>query len=137
MLYNAVLCLFVLYFIYKIVFLYLRKLEIKNVSDKFVFITGCDTGFGYLLARSLDARGLNVIAGCLTEKGSRNLEKETSSRIKTVLLDVTDTKSIEKAFELTKQYVGDKGKYFKVALCAIFIAKFGLYLIYISKDCHK
>ena len=25
----------------------------------------------------------------------------------------------------------------KVALCAIFIAKFGLYLLYISKVCHK
>ena len=25
----------------------------------------------------------------------------------------------------------------KVALCAIFIVKFGLYLLYISKDCHK
>ena len=28
-------------------------------------------------------------------------------------------------------------KLVKVALCAIFIAKFGLYLLYISKDCHK
>ena len=27
--------------------------------------------------------------------------------------------------------------YVKVALCAIFIAKFGLHLLYISKDCHK
>ena len=26
---------------------------------------------------------------------------------------------------------------FKVALCVIFIAKFGLYPLYISKDCHK
>ncbi|XP_060559590.1 retinol dehydrogenase 7-like [Ruditapes philippinarum] len=109
MLFDVAIGLLILYFVWKIILLYLRTLEIKQVCDRYVFITGCDTGFGYLLARSLDAKGVNVIAGCLTEKGSRNLKKEASSRIKTVQLDVTDKKSVERAFELTKQYVGDKG----------------------------
>lgn len=109
MLFDVAIGLLILYFVWKIILLYLRTLEIKQVCDRYVFITGCDTGFGYLLARSLDAKEVNVIAGCLTEKGSRNLKKEASSRIKTVQLDVTDKKSVERAFELTKQYVGDKG----------------------------
>ena len=29
-----------------------------------VFITGCDTGFGNLLARRLDSYGFTVLAGC-------------------------------------------------------------------------
>ncbi|NWS08271.1 RDH16 dehydrogenase, partial [Motacilla alba] len=61
---------------------------------KHVLITGCDSGFGNLLARQLDARGLRVLAACLTDTGAKQLRAATSKRLQTVLLDVTSSKSI-------------------------------------------
>lgn len=37
---------------------------------KYVFITGCDSGFGRLLALKLLKMGVNVFAGCYTERVS-------------------------------------------------------------------
>ncbi|XP_007888071.1 dehydrogenase/reductase SDR family member 9 [Callorhinchus milii] len=85
------------------------KLMIERVSDKYVFITGCDTGFGYLAAKTLDRHGFRVFAGCLTESGSQELKKETSERLKTVKLDVTNSNSIENATEQIRSAVGDRG----------------------------
>ncbi|VDM63990.1 unnamed protein product [Angiostrongylus costaricensis] len=46
--------------------LFLEQLYIDYVG-KFVFITGCDSGFGRLLAIRLLKMGVNVFAGCYTE----------------------------------------------------------------------
>jgi short-subunit dehydrogenase involved in D-alanine esterification of teichoic acids len=86
------------------------KAEITNLDKRYVFITGCDTGFGNLLARNLDAKGINVIAGCLTESGMKGLKSVTSARLKTVQIDVTDKESINAAFEFTKNNIGHEGK---------------------------
>uniref|UniRef100_A0A8B9HMA9 Retinol dehydrogenase 5 (11-cis/9-cis) n=1 Tax=Astyanax mexicanus TaxID=7994 RepID=A0A8B9HMA9_ASTMX len=83
--------------------------EIDKISEKYVFVTGCDSGFGNLLCRRLDKRGFNVLAGCLTEKGADDLKRVTSPKLKTCLLDVTNTASIQKAYEWTQKEVGDKG----------------------------
>ncbi|XP_029507272.2 retinol dehydrogenase 7-like isoform X2 [Oncorhynchus nerka] len=89
--------------------LYRDSLEVENVKEKYVFVTGCDSGFGNLLCKRLDRRGFRVIAGCLTEKGAEDLKRATGPYLKTVLLDVTSTGSIQKAMEYTKQEVGDNG----------------------------
>uniref|UniRef100_A0A8B9WCY5 Retinol dehydrogenase 16 n=1 Tax=Bos mutus grunniens TaxID=30521 RepID=A0A8B9WCY5_BOSMU len=77
--------------------------------DKFVFITGCDSGFGNLLARQLDLRGLRVLAACLTEQGAEQLRNQMSDRLQTVILDITKTESIAEATEWVKEDVGDRG----------------------------
>uniref|UniRef100_A0A8C5PBE2 Retinol dehydrogenase 7 n=1 Tax=Leptobrachium leishanense TaxID=445787 RepID=A0A8C5PBE2_9ANUR len=82
---------------------------LPNLSDKYVLITGCDSGFGNLLARQLDRRGMRVLSACLTEKGADNLKKETSSRLQTVILDVTNSQSVSSAAIWVAQVVGDKG----------------------------
>ncbi|XP_063806810.1 retinol dehydrogenase 7-like [Pseudophryne corroboree] len=82
---------------------------LENLSDKYVLITGCDSGFGNLLAKQLDRRGMRVLAACLTEKGAENLKKETSSRLQTVILDVTDSKSVSSAAKWVATTVKDKG----------------------------
>ncbi|KAM9319931.1 retinol dehydrogenase 7-like [Gastrophryne carolinensis] len=82
---------------------------LEDLTDKYVFITGCDSGFGNLLAKQLDKRGMKVMAACLTEKGAENLKKEVSSRLQTVILDVTDSRSVNSAAEWVSQIVGDKG----------------------------
>ncbi|XP_037703828.1 retinol dehydrogenase 16-like [Choloepus didactylus] len=82
---------------------------VSHLRDKYVFITGCDSGFGNLLARQLDLRGLRVLAACLTEKGAEQLRDRTSDRVETVILDVTKTESIAAATQWVKEHVGDRG----------------------------
>lgn len=43
-----------------------------------LLITGCNSGFGYELAKDLDAVGLQVFAACLTSEGEANLTKKSS-----------------------------------------------------------
>ncbi|XP_008573721.1 PREDICTED: retinol dehydrogenase 16 [Galeopterus variegatus] len=88
---------------------YRERQVVSHLPDKFVFITGCDSGFGNLLARQLDMRGLKVLAACLTEKGAKELRAQTSDRLQTVTLDVTKTESITAAAQWVKERVGDRG----------------------------
>ncbi|XP_073701493.1 retinol dehydrogenase 7-like [Garra rufa] len=98
--------LIVLLFVYR----WFRELgRVPNKSEKFVYITGCDTGFGNLLAKHLDTKGFRVIAGCYTEKGEDELKKCCSDKLTTLHLDVTDNNSIKKAADSIKTLVGEKG----------------------------
>ncbi|KAF0034559.1 hypothetical protein F2P81_012317 [Scophthalmus maximus] len=92
-----------------VVWLYRDSLEIEDITDKYVFVTGCDSGFGNLLCKKLDRRGFRVLAGCLTEKGADDLRRAAGPYLKTVLLDVTSQDSIQKAMEYTKKEVGENG----------------------------
>ena len=83
----------------------LRTLRIGRLCDRYVMITGCDTGFGNLVARRLDREGCRVFAGCLTEKAETELRKLCSSRLKTFSLDVTSHDSILRGREFVKQYL--------------------------------
>uniref|UniRef100_A0A8B9T0E9 Uncharacterized protein n=1 Tax=Anas platyrhynchos TaxID=8839 RepID=A0A8B9T0E9_ANAPL len=87
-----------------------ERQTVPGLSEKFVLITGCDSGFGSLLARQLDARGLRVLAGCLTEPGAARLRAATSQRLQTVLLDVTSSASIAAATAWVRERVGDRGR---------------------------
>ncbi|XP_069081382.1 dehydrogenase/reductase SDR family member 9 [Pleurodeles waltl] len=83
--------------------------KISTVTEKYVFITGCDTGFGNSAAKTFDRCGFRVLAGCLTEVGATQLSEATSNRLKTTLLDVTDSDSVDKVVDWIKNEVGDKG----------------------------
>lgn len=83
---------------------------VEAFHQKHVFITGCDSGFGNLLAIQLDGRGFHVIAACLTEKGAADLPAAASSRLKTLLMDVTDGASIRRAVEFVSREVGEQGE---------------------------
>ncbi|XP_038607687.1 dehydrogenase/reductase SDR family member 9 [Tachyglossus aculeatus] len=85
------------------------RLKVEGVTDKYVFITGCDTGFGNLAAKTFDKKGFRVLAACLTETGSAVLKEETSERLQTVLLDVTDSDSVKKTAQWVRAEVGEKG----------------------------
>lgn len=89
---------------------YKRQLKIADITDKYIFITGCDTGFGNLAARTFDKKGFRVIAACLTESGSKALKAETSERLHTVLLDVTDPENVKRTTQWVKDQVGEKGE---------------------------
>ncbi|XP_051026195.1 retinol dehydrogenase 16-like isoform X2 [Acomys russatus] len=88
---------------------YRERQVVSHLEDKYVFITGCDSGFGNLLARQLDRRGMRVLAACLTETGAEQLRSKTSDRLETVVLDVTKTESIVAATQWVKERVGNRG----------------------------
>ncbi|MFH4981504.1 hypothetical protein AB6A40_008213 [Gnathostoma spinigerum] len=48
--------------------LYLDKLQIENLSDRAVLITGCRTGFGRGLVEKCLREGMTVFAGCHTQQ---------------------------------------------------------------------
>ncbi|NXA25493.1 RDH16 dehydrogenase, partial [Ibidorhyncha struthersii] len=86
-----------------------ERQTVPRLSEKYVLITGCDSGFGNLLARQLEARGLRVLAACLTDTGAARLRAATSPRLQTVLLDVTSSQSIAAATAWVRECVGDQG----------------------------
>ncbi|XP_063282372.1 retinol dehydrogenase 5 isoform X2 [Pelobates fuscus] len=97
--------------IWAIVWFLRDRQTISRFSDKHVFITGCDTGFGNLLAKRLSRKGFQVLAGCLTQTGADELLKACPVGLKCILLDVTNSDSIKHAVEWVKSEVGDKGLY--------------------------
>ncbi|XP_053231191.1 retinol dehydrogenase 5 [Podarcis raffonei] len=103
-------CYALLFSILWIVVWFLRDRQtLSSYKDKHVFITGCDTGFGNMLAKRLDKKGFQVLAGCLTQKGADNLQRSSSPNLRTILLDVTNSESISKAVQWVKGEVGEKG----------------------------
>lgn len=85
----------------------LRQLPLPYYEGRHVVITGCDTGFGNMLAKELDARGLSVFAGCLTNNGEEELKKSCSRKLRTFPLDVSDSDSIKKALHYIKTQLPD------------------------------
>lgn len=74
-------------------------------SGKAVFISGCDTGFGHLLAKRLDKMGFRVFAGCLFPDGdgANHLRQSGSNRLHVISLDVTSDTSVEDAVRYVKE----------------------------------
>ncbi|KAL3880474.1 hypothetical protein ACJMK2_032710 [Sinanodonta woodiana] len=102
--YIAAVCVVItiIYFIFK-----KRNLKmLPDVTSRHVLITGCDSGFGYLLAKLLDSKGIPVFAACLTDKGGEGLRNETSSRLTIISLDVTNRQSINEALDKVIHLLG-------------------------------
>ncbi|CAH1245314.1 BDH1 [Branchiostoma lanceolatum] len=99
------------------VVLYLAPKSRVSGNGKAVFITGCDSGFGFGLAKRLDSLGFTVFAGCLLAdsggEGSKKLRAECSSRLSTVQIDVTDDGQVQAAVQQVKDRLpaGSKGLY--------------------------
>lgn len=91
---------------------YKETKRVSNKGDKYVYITGCDSGFGNNLAKHLDKLGFHVIAGCYTELGETTLTKASSDRLTAVSLDVTKSESVKKVAAHIKTLVGEKGEWF-------------------------
>ncbi|KAG8452481.1 hypothetical protein GDO86_004319 [Hymenochirus boettgeri] len=102
----SLLVLLALIFLYR---QYRHRHKLQNLTDKYVLITGCDSGFGYLAAKQMDNLGLHVLAACLTKKGAEELKNESSTRLQTVILDVTDCQSVTSVANWVSGIVGNKG----------------------------
>ncbi|GMS98109.1 hypothetical protein PENTCL1PPCAC_20284, partial [Pristionchus entomophagus] len=94
----------------------LGYLEIDNLNRRAAFISGCDTGFGNLLALKCARRGMPVFAGCLTAEGAASLRSAAvglRGKVETIIVDIGSTESVAAAakhLELaTEQYGGLHG----------------------------
>ncbi|XP_071108496.1 retinol dehydrogenase 7-like isoform X3 [Haliotis cracherodii] len=104
---HAVAAVVVVFFLLKEL---MRLPTVGKYGERYVFITGCDTGFGNQLAKRLDFLGFNVFAACFSERGADELRKVSSARLKTLSLDVSKPDSIVKArTTVEKQLPPNKG----------------------------
>ncbi|XP_049426117.1 D-beta-hydroxybutyrate dehydrogenase, mitochondrial [Epinephelus fuscoguttatus] len=101
-----------------VLFFFLAKLVSRHrsshVQDGYgyaVLITGCDSGFGYQLARSLDHKGFVVFAGCLSPEGAgaHSLARQSSSNLKILKLDVTRDEDVQQAKRTVQENLPEKG----------------------------
>ncbi|XP_005139668.3 retinol dehydrogenase 16-like [Melopsittacus undulatus] len=88
---------------------YRERQTVPGLPERFVLITGCDSGFGQRLALRLDALGLPVLAACQSPDGAERLRAAASQRLQTLILDVTSSPSIAAAAAWVKERVGDRG----------------------------
>lgn len=74
-----------------------------------VLITGASSGIGRAAALRLDRREVIVYAGVRKEEDAASLEAESSDRLTSVFMDVTDPDSITAAKSEIAATVGDRG----------------------------
>ena len=99
----VVLVLFVLVTLWTVTRGILKRFAlISDISGKYVVITGCDTGFGNMLAKHLDQFGVNVFASCLTKDGMTTLDAVTSHRTTVFQMDISKHQNILDAYALVK-----------------------------------
>uniref|UniRef100_J3S8X8 D-beta-hydroxybutyrate dehydrogenase, mitochondrial n=1 Tax=Crotalus adamanteus TaxID=8729 RepID=J3S8X8_CROAD len=77
--------------------------EVDEIGQRPVLITGCDSGFGFSLAKFLHGKGFIIYAGCLLKEqgrgGSKDLDNMKSDRMRTVQLNVCDSEEVGRAVD--------------------------------------
>ncbi|XP_040340850.1 D-beta-hydroxybutyrate dehydrogenase, mitochondrial isoform X2 [Herpailurus yagouaroundi] len=88
--------------------------EVNPVGSKAVLVTGCDSGFGFSLAKHLHSRGFLVFAGCLMKDkgndGVKELDSLKSDRLRTVQLNVCKSEEVDKVVEIVCSSLEDPEK---------------------------
>ena len=123
MLCNILVFIALIIILYKVTEHYFRKKKVNNIIHRRVLITGCDSGFGFSLAKCLDDIGIPVFGACLTRIGEENIRSVCSSRLKTLHLDVTDEQSIAKAVQCVESNL-PKGQGNFISYFIVIVTKF-------------
>ncbi|XP_069689241.1 short-chain dehydrogenase/reductase family 9C member 7-like [Periplaneta americana] len=99
-------------FVFNVVWHLMPKEMVPNLSDKAVFITGCDSGFGHQLAKHLEKLGIMVFAGCLFPdgEGASQLKNSCSEKLKIIQLDVTKEDHVEKSLEIVTSTLQERNE---------------------------
>ncbi|GMS81848.1 hypothetical protein PENTCL1PPCAC_4023, partial [Pristionchus entomophagus] len=94
----------------------LHDVRIVGLDKRAVFISGCDSGFGNLLALKCARQGMPVFAGCMTEKGAEALRVAAAGLpgpMDTLIMNVTSSESVAAAAkyldQATEKYGGLHG----------------------------
>jgi NAD(P)-dependent dehydrogenase (short-subunit alcohol dehydrogenase family) len=83
--------------------------KVGLMSNRYVVVTGASKGIGRATALLLDKHGFTVFAGVRNPADGQALQKEASSRLKPIQLDVTDAGQIKAAADEVAQIVGSEG----------------------------
>ena len=79
------------------------------MAPRTVLISGCSTGIGRASAVRLARAGWDVLAGVRREEHGAEVRREAPDRIRPVILDVTDTATIDATAAAVHEAVGDRG----------------------------
>src|SRR5579859_2864357 len=80
-----------------------------SMNSGYVVVTGASKGIGRATALHLDKLGFSVFAGVRNAADGQALQKEASSRLKPIQLDVTDDDQIKARAREIAQMVDGKG----------------------------
>ncbi|XP_072321365.1 11-beta-hydroxysteroid dehydrogenase type 2 [Eucyclogobius newberryi] len=88
-----------------------EPVQLLTASGKAVFITGCDSGFGWAMAKHLDSLGFEVFATVLdlSGEGSQDLLRSCSSRLTLLQVDITQPQQVQQALTETRAKLGPRG----------------------------
>ncbi len=78
-------------------------------DERMVVITGASSGIGAACARYLDERGFSVWAGVRRKEDADELARQSSARLKPLMLDVTDQGSISAAARIVAEAAKETG----------------------------
>jgi len=98
----------------------MRRKTKNDIRGSVIFITGCDSGFGFSLALHCVEMGMEVIAGCFTLGEGRQVLEKTNN-VTVVDLDVRDEESVLKAVALVEEVCGERGLYCLVNNAAVLV----------------
>ncbi|XP_067853916.1 11-beta-hydroxysteroid dehydrogenase type 2-like isoform X1 [Heptranchias perlo] len=89
----------------------IRSNAILCPEGKAVLITGCDTGFGLVMAKRLHSLGFHVFAMVLYEKGdgAQELKLVCSDRLTVIQMDITNYAMIQEVQKKVAKQLGNKG----------------------------
>ena len=78
------------------------KEKVEGLQDKYVLITGCDSGFGRLLTENLSKQNVHVFAACLTQDAVQELN-QTFPNVHAFILDITKAEQVQQAYQFVIQ----------------------------------
>src|SRR5436189_3769265 len=81
----------------------------RAVAGGAVVITGTSSGIGRACALRLDASGFDVFAGVRKAEDGDRLREEGSDRLRTLILDVTDSDAVAAAARTVEEAAGSNG----------------------------
>ncbi|UJR29507.1 hypothetical protein I4U23_010724 [Adineta vaga] len=99
MIFIIIITFYSIYRLYQYIF-HSRNIDPQN---KFVLISGCDTGVGHLLAIELDKKGFHVLAGVFLQDNVNLLKEKLSPRAIIFHLDITKQEDIDYVYDLIRE----------------------------------
>lgn len=80
----------------------------SSLQDKYVLITGCDTGIGRSAIQRMYEAGFHVFAACLTPEAVSDIKKEYSDQVIPFIMDVSNEESVRDACHFVKSTIPNK-----------------------------